>query len=66
MADPKGFLTTTQRELPGRRPIPIRLQDWREVYTATDEQMLRREAVEQGLDPDADGVWVKIMEASHG
>ena len=44
MADPKGFLTTTQRELPSRRPIPIRLQDWREVYTATDEQMLRRQA----------------------
>src|SRR5215813_4589503 len=44
MADPKGFLTTTQRELPARRPIPIRLQDWREVYTATDEEMLRRQA----------------------
>src|SRR5215470_19889513 len=44
MADPKGFLTTTQRELPTRRPIPIRLQDWREVYTETDEQMLRRQA----------------------
>jgi glutamate synthase (NADPH/NADH) small chain len=31
MADPKGFLTT-ERELPARRPVDVRLQDWREVY----------------------------------
>lgn len=31
MADPKGFLTTP-RELPKRRPVDLRLQDWREVY----------------------------------
>ncbi|HEY5184027.1 MAG TPA: glutamate synthase subunit beta [Actinomycetes bacterium] len=30
MADPKGFLTTP-RELPSRRPVDVRLQDWREV-----------------------------------
>jgi glutamate synthase (NADPH/NADH) small chain len=31
MADPKGFLTTP-RELPKRRPVAVRLRDWREVY----------------------------------
>jgi glutamate synthase (NADPH/NADH) small chain len=44
MADPKGFLTTRQRELPERRPVPIRLMDWREVYEATDGEQLRRQA----------------------
>src|SRR4051794_6597217 len=31
MGDPKGFLTTA-RELPPRRPVDLRLQDWREGY----------------------------------
>jgi glutamate synthase (NADPH/NADH) small chain len=31
MADPKGFLRTP-RELPTRRPVDLRLRDWREVY----------------------------------
>jgi len=31
MADPKGFLTTP-RQLPERRPVDVRIQDWREVY----------------------------------
>ncbi|MGN6598403.1 MAG: NAD(P)-binding protein, partial [Actinomycetes bacterium] len=31
MADPKGFLTTA-RELPKRRPVDVRIRDWREVY----------------------------------
>ena len=31
MADPRGFLTTG-RENPTRRPVPVRLRDWREVY----------------------------------
>ncbi|HTW21175.1 MAG TPA: glutamate synthase subunit beta [Mycobacteriales bacterium] len=30
MADPKGFLTTP-REMPARRPVDVRIQDWREV-----------------------------------
>lgn len=37
MADPRGFLTTRERELPTRRPVPIRLQDWREVYEQRPE-----------------------------
>jgi glutamate synthase (NADPH/NADH) small chain len=44
MADPKGFLTTRERELPPRRPVPVRIQDWREVYEDTDRTMLRRQA----------------------
>jgi glutamate synthase (NADPH/NADH) small chain len=31
MGDPKGFLTTP-RQVPQRRPIDVRIQDWREVY----------------------------------
>jgi len=31
MADPKGFLTTP-RELAKRRPVDVRIRDWREVY----------------------------------
>ena len=44
MADPKGFLTTRGRELPARRPVPVRLQDWREVYEPGDDGVLRRQA----------------------
>ena len=44
MADPKGFLSVRQRELPPRRPVPVRIQDWREVYEDTDRTMLRRQA----------------------
>ena len=32
MADPQGFLKHTKRELPARRPVPLRLLDWKEVY----------------------------------
>lgn len=31
MADPKGFLTT-DRETPKRRPVDVRIKDWKEVY----------------------------------
>jgi glutamate synthase (NADPH/NADH) small chain len=31
MADPKGFLTT-DRALPKRRPVDVRIKDWKEVY----------------------------------
>jgi len=33
VADPRGFLTTP-RELPTRRPVDVRIADWREVYEA--------------------------------
>ena len=44
MADPKGFLKTTARELPARRPVPVRIMDWREVYEPGDSTVLRRQA----------------------
>ncbi|WP_193598880.1 glutamate synthase subunit beta [Microbacterium sp. YJN-G] len=44
MADPKGFLKTTQRELPARRPVPVRIMDWKEVYEPGDRAVLRRQA----------------------
>jgi glutamate synthase (NADPH/NADH) small chain len=31
MADPKGFLTT-ERAVPKRRPVDVRIKDWKEVY----------------------------------
>ena len=31
MADPKGFLKHT-RELPAKRPVEVRKQDWKELY----------------------------------
>jgi glutamate synthase (NADPH/NADH) small chain len=44
MADPKGFLKTPERELPPRRPVSIRLMDWKEVYEAGDSAVLKRQA----------------------
>ncbi|MDE9366007.1 glutamate synthase subunit beta [Luteipulveratus sp. YIM 133132] len=44
MADPRGFLTTQQRELPGRRPVPVRIKDWREVYEEQELGQLQRQA----------------------
>ena len=44
MADPKGFLKVTERELPARRPVPVRILDWKEVYEPGDQAVLRRQA----------------------
>src|SRR5450830_410668 len=44
MADPRGFLKVRQRELPPRRPVPVRIMDWNEVYEATDPAMVSRQA----------------------
>jgi glutamate synthase (NADPH/NADH) small chain len=43
MGDPKGFLTT-QRELPARRPVDLRLRDWREVYEDFPHENLEKQA----------------------
>jgi len=43
MADPRGFLTT-DRELPTRRPVDVRIQDWREVYEDFDARSLEKQA----------------------
>ncbi|HWH97337.1 MAG TPA: glutamate synthase subunit beta [Pseudolysinimonas sp.] len=44
MADPKGFLKTQERELPKRRPVPVRIMDWKEVYENQNPTQLRRQA----------------------
>jgi glutamate synthase (NADPH) small chain len=44
MADPRGFLSHRDREPLPRRPVPVRIQDWREVHTAQDDSVLRRQA----------------------
>jgi len=44
VADPKGFLKTTERELPARRPVPVRIMDWKEVYEPGDRAVLKRQA----------------------
>jgi glutamate synthase (NADPH/NADH) small chain len=44
VADPKGFLKVTERELPTRRPVPVRIMDWKEVYQPGDGAVLRRQA----------------------
>jgi len=41
--DPSGFLKHG-RELPARRPVPIRLMDWNEVYPAADDALTRAQA----------------------
>jgi glutamate synthase (NADPH) small chain len=43
MADPKGFMTT-RRETPGRRPVDVRIQDWREVYLEFAPSKLEKQA----------------------
>jgi glutamate synthase (NADPH) small chain len=43
MADPKGFLRTP-RETPARRPVDLRLLDWREVYEPFPATLLERQA----------------------
>ena len=43
MADPKGFLTT-DRELPARRPVDVRLLDWSEVYEPFEAGRLEKQA----------------------
>ena len=43
MADPKGFLTTP-RELPKRRPVDVRIKDWKEVYQEQEFADLQKQA----------------------
>ena len=43
MADPRGFLST-DRQLPERRPVDVRIQDWQEVYQDFDARSLEKQA----------------------
>lgn len=44
MADPRGFLKTRERGLPTRRPVPVRIRDWHEVYENQDPKQLHDQA----------------------
>ncbi|GAB2457982.1 glutamate synthase subunit beta [Jatrophihabitans fulvus] len=44
MGDPQGFLKHRVRELPKRRPVSVRIQDWHEVYEDFDERTLQNQA----------------------
>ena len=43
MADPKGFLTTP-RQTPMRRPVDVRIKDWKEVYEPQEFGDLQKQA----------------------
>lgn len=44
MVDPRGFLKATERETPARRPVAIRLRDWKEVYEQRESGQIERQA----------------------
>jgi len=44
VGDPNGFLKHTSRELPIRRPVPLRLMDWKEVYEDFSSDTLKTQA----------------------
>ncbi|MEY3028900.1 MAG: hypothetical protein RL198_297, partial [Actinomycetota bacterium] len=44
MADPRGFLKTTERENTPRRAVPVRIRDWKEVYEERDLETVKRQA----------------------
>ena len=43
MADPRGFLRSG-RETPRRRPVDVRIRDWREVYEEQEFGALQKQA----------------------
>ena len=43
MGEPTGFLKYT-RELPARRPVPVRLRDWKEVYEPFPRERVETQA----------------------
>ncbi|CAB4576822.1 MAG: glutamate synthase small subunit [Actinobacteria bacterium] len=43
MGDPKGFMNTG-REVPKRRPVDVRIKDWREVYEPQSFEHLQKQA----------------------
>ncbi|RLP82064.1 glutamate synthase subunit beta [Mycetocola lacteus] len=44
MANPRGFMETTQRETAARRPVSVRIMDWKEVYDKRDGATVARQA----------------------
>ncbi|AGL15604.1 glutamate synthase subunit beta [Actinoplanes sp. N902-109] len=43
MPDPNGFLRY-ERQLPKRRPVPVRIRDFKEVYPPAGEELIRDQA----------------------
>ncbi len=43
MGKPTGFLEW-ERQLPARRPVPVRIRDWKEVYEEFDAEALNHQA----------------------
>ncbi|MEY4349713.1 MAG: glutamate synthase [Actinomycetota bacterium] len=44
MADPRGFIKVTERETAARRPVPVRILDWKEVYERRDAGVVKQQA----------------------
>ncbi len=44
MADPRGFIKITERETTPRRPVPVRIRDWKEVYAERNSEVVKRQA----------------------
>lgn len=44
MADPRGFLKVTSRETAKRRPVEVRIMDWKEVYERRDKGVVQAQA----------------------
>jgi glutamate synthase (NADPH) small chain len=44
VADPSGFLKYARRETPTRRPVELRLRDWKEVYEEFSHDTLQQQA----------------------
>src|SRR5437868_2985598 len=43
MTDPKGFLKVRRHEIP-RRPVPVRLRDWKEVDITPSVELLKAQS----------------------
>ncbi|GAA4658020.1 glutamate synthase subunit beta [Arthrobacter cryoconiti] len=44
MADPRGFLKNKERITQTRRPVPVRIMDWKEVYERQEKGVLQGQA----------------------
>jgi glutamate synthase (NADPH/NADH) small chain len=44
VADPKGFIKITERETAPRRPVAVRIKDWKEVYAERSGETIVRQA----------------------
>jgi glutamate synthase (NADPH/NADH) small chain len=44
VADPRGFMKVRERQTQPRRPVPVRIMDWKEVYEAQEKGVLKSQA----------------------